>query len=41
MLRIAAALIFYSFSAYADDISGKARVIDGDTIVLATGTTQI
>ena len=32
MLRIAALLVLFAFPAFADDITGKARVIDGDTI---------
>ena len=32
MFRIAAALLFLSFSALADDITGKVRIIDGDTL---------
>ena len=32
MLRIAAALAVFAFPALADNIAGKVRVIDGDTI---------
>ena len=35
MLRIVAALIFLSFSAYADGITGKVRIINGDTVEVA------
>ncbi len=30
MLRLAAALVLFAFSALADDITGKVRIIDGD-----------
>ena len=32
MLRIAAALVLFAFPVFADDITGKVRIIDGDTI---------
>ena len=32
MLRIVATLVLFALPAYADDITGKARAIDGDTI---------
>ncbi len=32
MLRLAALLVLFAFPVLADDITGKARVIDGDTL---------
>ena len=32
MYKVAAALVLFAFPVLANDITGKARVIDGDTI---------
>ena len=35
MLRLAAALVLFAFPVHANDITGEARVVDGDTIEVA------
>ena len=35
MLRLAAALVLFAFPALAEDITGKVRIIDGDTVEIA------